>query len=135
MRKEMKSNTNLVRQTVNAWKNYTGCTALQVLRLPRPQSSRSDDTLIYPPTARLPQSVSDATYVPEALSQPDTEDGVQVSSHCLLLLPRTSGLSTLFAKQLHEIVCPDGRRLLGRQRCPPTQIVLSHKFVSGVYEL
>ena len=34
--------------------------------------------LICPPTARLLQSVSDATYVPEALSQPDTEDGVQV---------------------------------------------------------
>ena len=34
------------RQTVNAWKNYTGYTALQVLRLTRPQSSRSDDTPI-----------------------------------------------------------------------------------------
>ena len=91
--------------------------------------------LICPPTARLLQSVSDATYVPEALSQPDTEDGVQVSSRCLLLLPRTSALCLLFLRQLLDIDVPNGSHLLLRQRCLPTQIVFVAKLISQLYEL
>ncbi len=51
--------------------------------------------LVCLPTARSLQGVSDATYVPAALSQPVTEDGM----HAFLpLLPKTSGLFSLFPK-------------------------------------
>ena len=89
--------------------------------------------LICPPRARLIQSVSDATYVPEALSQPDTEDGVQIS--VFFFLPRRCFLFSVFLKQPSQIMAPDSLHMLRRQRYVPNQIVPLHILLSQVYKL